>query len=254
MVMITRGGVIPGGMLAEAMDITHILTAAVDFPAQTMQEKAKLIAWPQFIQFPADDKLRGRPTLIVADVWGSGRTITAVKNAQLAQSPLVLLGGATASILKGRGSLQDIDQMALMRRQVKWSAAATRVRDIPRLLSTAFFEAQDGVPGPVFVELPIDLLYDEKLVREWFDKSGGGKLLRWYLHRYLGRLFEGDVEIAAPRTPRQRHAVEGAVPPGYRSFGFNTSRSQSPRTLTDSTMAIRAAPGKMVIHHSPEKR
>ena len=80
MVMITRGGVIPGGLLAEAMDITHILTAAVDFPAQSASQKAKLIAWPQFIQFPADDKLRGRPTLIVDDVWGSGRTITAVKN------------------------------------------------------------------------------------------------------------------------------------------------------------------------------
>ena len=80
MVMITRGGVIPGGMLAEAMDITHILTAAVDFPAQSASEKAKLMAWPEFIQFPAEDKLRGRPTLIVDDVWGSGRTITAVKN------------------------------------------------------------------------------------------------------------------------------------------------------------------------------
>ena len=34
MVMITRGGIIPGGMLAESMGITHILTAAVDFPAQ----------------------------------------------------------------------------------------------------------------------------------------------------------------------------------------------------------------------------
>jgi hypoxanthine phosphoribosyltransferase len=80
MVMITRGGVIPGGMLAEAMDITHILTAAVDFPAQIASEKAKLMVWPEFIQFPAEDKLRGRPTLIVDDVWGSGRTITAVKN------------------------------------------------------------------------------------------------------------------------------------------------------------------------------
>ena len=80
MVIITRGGIIPGGMLADALDITHILTAAVDFPAQSASEKAKLMAWPEFIQFPADDKLRGRPTLIVDDVWGSGRTITAVKN------------------------------------------------------------------------------------------------------------------------------------------------------------------------------
>lgn len=80
MVMITRGGIIPGGLLAEAMNITHILTAAVDFPAQLKTEKSSLMAWPEFIQFPADDKLRGRPTLIVDDVWGSGRTITAVKN------------------------------------------------------------------------------------------------------------------------------------------------------------------------------
>ena len=80
MVMITRGGIIPGGLLAEAMDITHLLTAAVDFPAQSEQEQNKLMVWPDFIQFPDDDLLRGRPTLIVDDVWGSGRTITAVKN------------------------------------------------------------------------------------------------------------------------------------------------------------------------------
>lgn len=80
MVMITRGGIIPGGLLAEAMNITHLLTAAVDFPAQLMREKGSLMVWPEFIQFPADDKLRGRPTLIMDDVWGSGRTITAVKN------------------------------------------------------------------------------------------------------------------------------------------------------------------------------
>ncbi len=80
MVMITRGGLVPGGMLAEAMDITHVLTAAVDFPALMAQQKNSLMAWPDFIQFPAEDKLRGRPTLIVDDVWGSGRTITAVKN------------------------------------------------------------------------------------------------------------------------------------------------------------------------------
>ena len=80
MVLITRGGIIPGGLLAEAMGITHILTAAVDFPAQMRTQQAKLMVWPEFIQFPAEDKLRGRPTLIVDDVWGSGRTITAVKN------------------------------------------------------------------------------------------------------------------------------------------------------------------------------
>ena len=81
MVIITRGGIVPGGLLADAMDITHVLTAAVDLPAEQMRvEQAKLMMWPEFIQFPAEDKLRGCPTLIVDDVWGGGRTITAVKN------------------------------------------------------------------------------------------------------------------------------------------------------------------------------
>ena len=79
-VMITRGGIIPGGMLAEAMGITHVLTAAVDFPHELEVEHSKLFAWPQFIQFPAEDKLSGHRILVVDDVWGSGRTITTVKN------------------------------------------------------------------------------------------------------------------------------------------------------------------------------
>jgi hypoxanthine phosphoribosyltransferase len=79
MVIITRGGIVPGGLLAEAMGITHILTAAVDFPAQIEMEKARLLAWPQFIQFPEERQLAGRRALVVDDVWGSGRTITSVK-------------------------------------------------------------------------------------------------------------------------------------------------------------------------------
>lgn len=80
MVMITRGGIIPGGILAEAMGITHILTAAVDFPAQSEMERARLLAWPKFIQFPEDHLLRDRNTLVIDDVWGSGRTITSVRH------------------------------------------------------------------------------------------------------------------------------------------------------------------------------
>ena len=75
MVMITRGGVIPGGMLAEALDIRHLLTAAVDFPST---EAAGMMAWPSFLQFPDSDLLVGRRTLVVDDVWGSGRKSTAV--------------------------------------------------------------------------------------------------------------------------------------------------------------------------------
>jgi len=81
MVMITRGGVIPGGLLAEALDIQHILTAAVDFPATKV---AGLMGWPQFLQFPDSDLLVSRKCLIIDDVWGSGRTSTSVKERVIA--------------------------------------------------------------------------------------------------------------------------------------------------------------------------
>jgi hypoxanthine phosphoribosyltransferase len=82
MLMITTGGIIPGGLLAEAMKLSSILTAAVDFPSEleSKEEKKRLMMWPNFLQFPEDQLLRGKRVLIVDDVWGSGRTITAVKN------------------------------------------------------------------------------------------------------------------------------------------------------------------------------
>ena len=94
-----------------------------------------------------------------------------MKNAQLAQSPLVIIGGATATALRGRGSLQDIDQTSLMRPHVKWMARPNTLREVVPAVEEAFFRAQDGVPGPVFVELAVDLLYPEAVVRDWSKKQ-----------------------------------------------------------------------------------
>lgn len=76
--IITRGGIIPGGMLCEALDIKNVLTAAVDFPHIGPGDE-QLAAWPEFLQFPDHKLLRNNRTLIVDDVWGSGRTSTAVR-------------------------------------------------------------------------------------------------------------------------------------------------------------------------------
>lgn len=139
---------------------------------------------------------------------GVTNTITAIKNAQLAQSAVVLLGGAAATLLKGKGALQDIDQIALVAPHVKWACTVARVRDVVPALERAFLEARAGVPGPVFVELPVDLLYDEELVRGWYmtaGKGGGlaGAALRMYLNRHLTRLFgEGSRKSPDPSPPR----------------------------------------------------
>jgi acetolactate synthase-1/2/3 large subunit len=126
---------------------------------------------------------------------GVTNTITAVKNAQLAQSPVVLLGGAAATLLQGRGALQDIDQLALFRPHVKWSRAVKRVRDLAPAIQRGFQVAQSGVPGPVFIECPVDLLYGEPVIRDWYEAATpkGGSLpdrfMRAYLRHHARRLF-----------------------------------------------------------------
>lgn len=171
--------------------------------------------------FAADASSRLSGTVGVAVVTagpGVTNTITAIKNAQLAQSPLVLLGGATATILRGRGSLQDIDQLALVRPHVKWAARVTRVRDLVPTLDVAFREARTGVPGPAFLECPVDLLYPEAVVREWYfagqrpPKTVAERATRWYLERHLRRVFSpsragGEARMAEGQTPADGRVV-----------------------------------------------
>jgi acetolactate synthase-1/2/3 large subunit len=138
---------------------------------------------------------------------GVTNTLTAVKNAQLAQSPVVILGGATATLLRGRGSLQDIDQLALMRPHVKSARRLTRVRQLAPALECALGEAAEGVPGPVFLECPVDLLYPEAVVRQWYGVKTGAParglaaaLQKRYVQFHLGRLFAG-ADAPAPKRP-----------------------------------------------------
>ncbi len=145
----------------------------------------------------ATARLTGIPG-VAAVTAGPGvtNTLTAIQNARMARSPVVLLGGATATVLKGRGALQDIDQLSLLKPAVKWQTSPARMSDLVPALEEALRVSQEGIPGPVFVECPVDLLYDESLVRSWYTRKSGGSglvesAIRWYLERHLDRLFQG---------------------------------------------------------------
>ena len=139
---------------------------------------------------------------------GITNTITALKNAQLAEVPLLLIGGAAPTALQGRGALQDIDQRPLVEPHVKLFTKVRRVRDLGPAVFEALAVARSGVPGPVFVECPVDLLYDETLIRQWYaDAAGKGtaladRLLRFYLNRHVRRMFDGahGTAAAAPHS------------------------------------------------------
>ncbi len=153
-------------------------------------------------------RLTGRPG-VAAVTAGPGltNTITALKNAQIAQSPIVLIGGGAPTALQGRGALQDIDQRSLVAPHVKHLSQVKRVRDLGPALNEALKIAASGVPGPAYVECAVDLLYDETMIRQWYaDAAGkgtslGDRALRWYLNRHAARMFAGAAGATTP-TPR----------------------------------------------------
>jgi len=84
--------------------------------------------------------------------------VTGVANAHAARSPLLLIGGAAPLALRGRGALQEVEQVALLRPITKGAWSVPEIRQIPEVLTTAIRTALTGRPGPVFVEIPVDLL------------------------------------------------------------------------------------------------
>jgi acetolactate synthase-1/2/3 large subunit len=93
-------------------------------------------------------------------VPGPGVTdaVTGVANANAARSPVLLIGGAAPLGLRGLGALQETEQVALLRPITKGAWSVSETRQIPEVLATAVRTALSGRPGPVFVEIPVDLL------------------------------------------------------------------------------------------------
>eukprot|EP01130_Rhizamoeba_saxonica_P005920 TRINITY_DN2345_c0_g2_i1.p1 TRINITY_DN2345_c0_g2~~TRINITY_DN2345_c0_g2_i1.p1 ORF type:complete len:631 (-),score=146.41 TRINITY_DN2345_c0_g2_i1:47-1939(-) len=164
--------------------------------------------------FAADSYARMTGNVGVAVVTagpGVTNTVTAVKNSQLAQTPLIVMGGATADCLKGRGSLQDIDQISIMKSCVKHIKHISTVKEIVPALEEALYIARSGVPGPVFLEFPVDVLYPKHVLQELIDSKASslsktlvGKGILSYLKFYCWNIFKGlgnGIDIHFPLPP-----------------------------------------------------
>jgi acetolactate synthase-1/2/3 large subunit len=104
----------------------------------------------------------GKPGVCFA-ASGPGATnlITGVGNAFLDAVPVVALGGASALSQSGMGAFQEMDQVGMFKPITKWSERVMDVRRIPEIINKAFRVATSGQPGPVYIDLPGDVLYRE---------------------------------------------------------------------------------------------
>eukprot|EP01084_Bolivina_argentea_P171843 297706_1 len=124
--------------------------------------------------FAADAQSRinnkGIPGIAVVTAGpGLTNTVTAIKNGEMAESPIILFSGATLQPYKGRGSLQDIDQIALVKPHVKWYTTLRKIDEILPTVYNAFKISMEGIPGIVYIECPLDILY-APLTTKTFNK------------------------------------------------------------------------------------
>ena len=89
---------------------------------------------------------------------GTTNLVTGVANAFVDAAPLIAVGGSSPRVYLGMEAFQEIDQVALMRPITKWAARVLDARRIPELVATAFRQATTGRPGPVYLDLPGDVL------------------------------------------------------------------------------------------------
>jgi acetolactate synthase-1/2/3 large subunit len=109
----------------------------------------------------AYSRVLGKPGVCFA-ASGPGTTnlITGVGNAFLDAVPVVALGGASAISQDGMGAFQEMDQVGMFKPITKHAERVIDVRRIPEIINKAFRIATSGQPGPVYVDLPGDVLYN----------------------------------------------------------------------------------------------
>ena len=126
-------------------------------------------------------RIAGRPGVCIA-TNGPGATnlLTGVANAFHAQSPVLVITGAPMLKDMFRDSAQEIDQQAMFRPVVKWSVQVRKPELAAAMTWEAYQRTMTGVPGPVHLDLPRDVLNENVEMPD------------------MGRLFRGDVAVPAP--------------------------------------------------------
>lgn len=105
-------------------------------------------------------RLLNRPGICMAASGpGTANLVTGIAHAWADGTPVVALGGSAPANESGRGTFQEIDQVAMMAPCTKWAERVYEARRIPEMVDRAIRTAMTGKPGPVYLDLPGDVLF-----------------------------------------------------------------------------------------------
>ena len=89
---------------------------------------------------------------------GVTNTVTAALVSKMAGTPVLILGGQAKTASFDRGAGMSADHIPIMAPVTKWAARVLQTERIPEYLEAAWRIMWAGRPGPVFLEIPVDVL------------------------------------------------------------------------------------------------
>ncbi len=138
-------------------------------------------------------KATGKPLAVTTSIGpGAFNTLVGVATAYLDSSAMLVLTGSAHTYMQGRGLLQEVERKywsdfrRVMEPITKWSCEVTNMQLLPRALAQAFREMLTGRPGPVHLDLPMDIQAEMTEL----EVLPAGK------HRATGRMRGDEAQIA----------------------------------------------------------
>ena len=92
---------------------------------------------------------------------GATNLITGIADAQIDSTPIVCITGQVPSQLLGTDAFQECDVIGISMPVTKWNYQITNSKEIPEIISKAFYIAKSGRPGPVLIDITKDAQFSE---------------------------------------------------------------------------------------------
>jgi acetolactate synthase-1/2/3 large subunit len=92
---------------------------------------------------------------------GLTNALTGIATAHAQRSPIVVIAGAATLRGADRGEVETLDQLEVVKPVCKWARRVYHLDRIPEYVTRAFTEATTGTPGPVYLEIAIDVIHDQ---------------------------------------------------------------------------------------------
>jgi len=188
---------------------------------------------------------------VVLSHLGPGLTnaTTGVANAALDSMPMVVIAGDAQSYFSGRHPHQemnlhnDASQLEIYRPFCKRVYRVERVEDFPRILERAFHLAQSGRPGPVLVDVPMDMFSADlqtgafqqepsAIARPTIDPATARRIVEALANAERPVLYVGGGVLAAKATPELTALAEALeVPVAHTLMGKGCLHEDHPLLL-----------------------